>query len=96
MNRCKNIISTSGIVLFLTISLFAGFTSSTFSQAVNSRTMFINAVEPTNTKIYCSGKTNICTCTSGEDGDCGPKLSSLCEIVTEWSDGGVGEYCGHL
>ena len=96
MNRNKNIISTLGLVLILTISLFAGFTGSAFSQTVNNNTVFVSKVEPKNTEIHCSGETNTCTCTSGKDGDCGSKLSNLCDIVNEVKDGGVGEFCGHF
>lgn len=45
------------------------------------------------TTITCNDDTQICTCTSSEDGDCGPKLAAICDSETSWSDGGVGEDC---
>lgn len=46
------------------------------------------------TTTTCNDDTNICTCVSDtNDNACEAILSSLCDDVTSWSSGGVGEDC---
>jgi|GEM_PF-6590619 hypothetical protein len=46
-------------------------------------------VEPVaDTTVTCNDSTNICTCQSTSNRDCGQKLRALCEDVVDWSGRG--------